>query len=76
MSGCEKCCGENQGKVRGLYRVVEEVGAVLYRTARDLSKKGLCALRHGVRIRQGDIQGIRYRRQTKEQGEASVAGTA
>lgn len=30
MSGYAKCYGEKQGKVRGLYRVVVEVGAVLY----------------------------------------------
>ena len=30
MSGCAKCYGEKQGKVRGIYRVVVEVGAALY----------------------------------------------
>lgn len=30
MSGCAKCYEEKQGKVRGIYRVVVEVGAALY----------------------------------------------
>ena len=30
MSGYVKCYGEKQGKVRGIYLVVVEVGAALY----------------------------------------------
>lgn len=48
MSGCNKCYGEKQGKVRGQYHVAVGVGAVLlYKATReDLSKKGTCELRH------------------------------